>query len=184
MPQKHQIRTNCREVTGNCSTYRLETKLRVSGNPQLKEEYLLIKFWFDDVINCVRITKMKGWQYMMMQKAQIWKNNKYYRFNILIQYTAFLKLCALILTPFLIRTSHLRSTMAQVVIAGLLPRRPRFDPKPFREEIFVHKYVLNCTNTPFLRHLLPHPILHHPPKHRHLSYNLHCVTCCKNILSL
>ena len=36
MPLKHSIRTNCREVTGTCSTYRLESNLRVSGTTQLK----------------------------------------------------------------------------------------------------------------------------------------------------
>jgi hypothetical protein len=65
----------------------------------------------------------------MMQKVQIWRNDKYFRFNILIKCTTFLKSRALILTPFLIRTSHLSSTMAQVVSRWLSPRRPSFNPQ-------------------------------------------------------
>ena len=71
MPLKHSIRTNRRQVNSRCSTYRLETNLRVSVTFSLKEKHLVIKLWSDDVISCVCITKMKGWQYMVMQKAEI-----------------------------------------------------------------------------------------------------------------
>ena len=103
---------------------------------------------------------------------------------MLIKCTAFLKSRALILTPFLIRNSHLRRTMAEVISRWLSPRRPSFNPKPVREEFFVNKYVQNCTPTQFRRYLLSLPVLHRPPEHWYLSYNLHCVTCHKNILPL
>jgi len=69
VPLKHSNTTNRREVNRTCSTFRPEANLRVSVTFSLKEEHLIIKLWPGDVTSCVCITKMKGWQYMMMQKA-------------------------------------------------------------------------------------------------------------------
>jgi hypothetical protein len=79
MPLKHSNTTNRREVTSTCSTYRPEVNLRVSVTFSLKEEHFVIKLWPHDVISCVCITKMKGWQNMVMQKAQVWRNKKIFQ---------------------------------------------------------------------------------------------------------
>ena len=84
MPIMYSNRTNGTELTSTSSTYRLETNLQLSVTFSIQDEDLVIKLWPYDVINCACIIKMKRCRYMMMQTAQIWRNNKYFRSNILI----------------------------------------------------------------------------------------------------
>jgi len=178
-------RTNGTELTSTSSTYRLETNLQLSVTFSIQDEDLVIKVWPYDVINCACTIKMKRCHYMMMQTAQIWRNNKYFRCNILIYiYSVLLKWRALIITPFVIINSLLRRTVVQIVSEWTVNKTVQLQFQASLWGNFANINVQNWTNTPFWRYLLLHSTLYRPPEHWHLSFNLHCVTCHENMISL